>query len=161
MATPHIAGAMALLWSAIPSLQNQIDPSRAALNNAAVHIASTQCGAAGPPNNVYGWGRVNILAAVTSGTPTPTPTATPTATPAQITLSARPRTRLGQTQVTLRWSPANGGTVNVLRNNVVVQTTPDDGKTKDNLGTMTGTFTYQVCETDTGNCSNQVQITVP
>ena len=66
MATPHIAGAMALLWSAIPSLQNQIDPSRAALNNAAVHIASTQCGAAGPPNNVYGWGRVDILAAVTS-----------------------------------------------------------------------------------------------
>ena len=77
MATPHIAGAMALLWSAIPSLQNQIDPSRAALNNAAVHIASTQCGAAGPPNNVYGWGRVDILAAVTGGTPTPTPTPTP------------------------------------------------------------------------------------
>src|SRR5204863_4807089 len=50
MATPHIAGAMALLWSAIPSLQNQIDPSRATLNNAAVHITSTQCGSAGPPN---------------------------------------------------------------------------------------------------------------
>ena len=28
MASPHIAGAMALLWSAIPSLQNQIDASR-------------------------------------------------------------------------------------------------------------------------------------
>jgi len=56
MATPHIAGAMALLWSAFPSLQNQIDPSRAALNNAAVNIASTQCCTAGPPNNVYGWG---------------------------------------------------------------------------------------------------------
>jgi subtilisin family serine protease len=159
MATPHIAGAMALLWSAIPSLQNQIDPSRAALNNAAVHIASTQCGAAGPPNNVYGWGRVDILAAVTSGTPTPTPTATPT--PGPITLTARPRTRQGQTQVNLRWSPADGGTMNVLRNNVIVQTTPDDGKTKDNLGTMTGTFTYQVCETDTGDCSNQVQVIVP
>ena len=65
MATPHIAGAMALLWSAIPSLQNQIDASRAVLNNAAVHIASTQCGDAGPPNNVYGWGRVDIFAAVT------------------------------------------------------------------------------------------------
>src|SRR5207237_858322 len=51
MATPHIAGAMALLWSAIPSLQNQIDASRAALNDAAVNIASTQCGSAGPPNN--------------------------------------------------------------------------------------------------------------
>jgi serine protease AprX len=74
MATPHIAGGMALLWSAIPNLQNQIDASRAVLNNAAVHIASTQCGDAGPPNNVYGWGRVDIFAAVTGTTPTPTPT---------------------------------------------------------------------------------------
>jgi subtilisin family serine protease len=81
MATPHISGAMALLWSAIPSLQNQIDASRTAMNNAAHFISSTQCGTAGPPNNVYGWGRVDIFAAVGGGTPTPTPTATPTATP--------------------------------------------------------------------------------
>ena len=80
MATPHIAGAMALLWSAIPSLQNQIDASRTALDDAAHFISSTQCGAAGPPNNVYGWGRVNILTAV-GGTPTPTPTVSPTPTP--------------------------------------------------------------------------------
>ncbi len=31
MATPHIAGAMALLWSAHPELQNQIDASRDSL----------------------------------------------------------------------------------------------------------------------------------
>jgi serine protease AprX len=81
MATPHIAGAMALLWSAIPSFRHQLTASRDALNNSAVHIASTQCGDAGPPNNVYGWGRVDIFAAVEGGgTPTPTPTATPTAT---------------------------------------------------------------------------------
>jgi serine protease AprX len=80
MATPHIAGAMALLWSAIPSLQNQIDASRTALDNAAHFISSTQCGTAGPPNNVYGWGRVDIFAAVSGGSPTPTPTATATAT---------------------------------------------------------------------------------
>ena len=79
MATPHIAGAMALLWSAIPSLQHQLDASRAALNNSAVHIDSTQCGDAGPPNNVFGWGRIDIFAAV-GGTPSPTPTATATAT---------------------------------------------------------------------------------
>ena len=79
MATPHIAGAMALLWSAIPSLQHQLTASRDALNNSAVLIASTQCGDAGPPNNVYGWGRVDIFAAA-GGSPTPTPTATPTAT---------------------------------------------------------------------------------
>lgn len=66
MATPHIAGAMALLWSAAPSLRHQITASRDALNNTAVHIASTQCGSAGPPNNVYGWGRVDIKAAVDS-----------------------------------------------------------------------------------------------
>ena len=67
MATPHIAGAMALLWSAHPELKNQIDASRTALDDAAHFISSTQCGAAGPPNNVFGWGRVDILAAVDAG----------------------------------------------------------------------------------------------
>ena len=85
MATPHIAGAMGLLWSAIPSLRNQIDASRAAMNNAAHFISSTQCGDAGPPNNIYGWGRVDIAAAIGAPSPTPTPTPsvtpTPTATP--------------------------------------------------------------------------------
>ena len=76
MASPHIAGAMALLWSAIPSFQHQIQPSRDALNNTAVFISSTLCGAAGPPNNVFGWGRIDIAAAV--GTPPPTPTVSPT-----------------------------------------------------------------------------------
>jgi serine protease AprX len=90
MATPHIAGGLALLWSAIPSLQHQLTESRDALNNSAVHIASTQCGDAGPPNNVYGWGRVDIFAAVgATPTPTPTPTATATAT-ATATPSATP-----------------------------------------------------------------------
>ena len=94
MATPHIAGAMALLWSAVPSLRHQLSASRDALNNSAVHIDSTQCGVAGPPNNVFGWGRVDIFAAVGGGTPTPTPTATPTpsATPtASPTATATPR----------------------------------------------------------------------
>jgi serine protease AprX len=76
MASPHIAGAMALLWSAIPSFQHQIQPSRDALNGSAVFISSTLCGAAGPPNNVFGWGRIDIAAAV--GTPAPTPTVSPT-----------------------------------------------------------------------------------
>jgi subtilisin family serine protease len=68
MATPHIAGATALLWSAHPELQNQIDASQTVLNDAAHVISSTQCGPAGPPNSVFGWGRVDILAAVGSVT---------------------------------------------------------------------------------------------
>jgi hypothetical protein len=34
------------------------------LNNAAVHINTSECGDPGPPNNVYGWGRVDVFAAV-------------------------------------------------------------------------------------------------
>ncbi len=65
MATPHIAGAMALLWCARPQLRHNISQSRTELNEAAHFIAYKQCGTPGPPNNVAGWGRVDILAAVT------------------------------------------------------------------------------------------------
>jgi serine protease AprX len=78
MATPHIAGAMALLWCARPELRHNISGSRTVLNEGAFFLAYKQCGTPGPPNNVVGWGRVDIAAAV--GTPSPTPTATPTAT---------------------------------------------------------------------------------
>jgi subtilisin family serine protease len=147
MATPHIAGAMALLWSAHPELQNQIDASRTALDDAAHFISSTQCGAAGPPNNVYGWGRVDILAAVDAGGD-------------DIVLQARVQTQGNRHKVQLKWSPADGGNVNVLRNGVVRGATPDDGKATDNLGTQTGSFIYQVCETDSGDCSNEVTVQV-
>lgn len=79
----------------------------------------------------------------------------------EIVLTARARQRGTMNQVLLRWDPADGGTINVLRNSAIVQTTADDGRTVDNLGTSTGTFTYQVCETDSSDCSNEVQVTVP
>ena len=169
MATPHIAGAMALLWSAIPSLQNQIDASRAALNNAAVHIAPTQCGSAGPPNNVYGWGRVDIFAAVTSATPTPTPTATPTptpmatptptATPGSIQLRGQGKKVGGINTSRLRWRGATSGNVDVYRNGVVTATTPNDGLYDDSTGTTgQASFMYKVCEAGTPTCSNNVTV---
>src|SRR6266567_2507765 len=67
MATPHIAGAMALLWSFRPELKHNIAFSRTQMDSAAHFISSTQCGTAGPPNNVYGWGRVDALAALGPG----------------------------------------------------------------------------------------------
>jgi len=153
MATPHIAGAMALLWSAIPSLQNQIDPSRAALNNAAVHISTTLCSSTGIPNNVFGWGRVDILAAVTSGTPTPTPT--PTAGP--ITLSARGKKVGGINTSRLTWSGATSSNIDVNRDGVVIATVPNNGHYNDSTGTTgQATFTYKVCEAGTQTCSNSV-----
>jgi serine protease AprX len=66
MATPHIAGAVALLWSAHPELKNNPDATEAVLNSTAVNILTSTCGTSDPPNNVYGWGRVDILAAVNS-----------------------------------------------------------------------------------------------
>ncbi|HEX4707862.1 MAG TPA: S8 family serine peptidase [Candidatus Udaeobacter sp.] len=76
MATPHMAGAMALFWSALPSLRHQITASRDAMNHTAHFISSTQCGDAGPPNNVFGWGRVDVFRAV-KRTPLPRPRPTP------------------------------------------------------------------------------------
>ena len=148
---------MALLWSAIPSLQNQIDPSRAALNNAAVHIASTQCGAAGPPNNVYGWGRVDILAAVTSGTPTPTPTQ-PWTDSAQSPGEEDTRHKFGASQV----EGANSANIDVYRDGFVIATTPNDGLYDDSTGTSgQASFMYKVCEAGTQTCSNTVTVNFP
>jgi subtilisin family serine protease len=65
MATAHIAGAMTLLWCARPELRHDISGSQTTLNQAAFFLAYKQCGTPGPPNNVSGWGRVDILAAVT------------------------------------------------------------------------------------------------
>ena len=64
MATPHVAGAVALLWSAHPAYKNQITLTEQLLNASAVHIDSTACGSSDWPNNTYGYGRLDVLAAV-------------------------------------------------------------------------------------------------
>jgi len=88
MATPHIAGSVALLWSARPELRTDLEATEGTLNNAAVDINSSECGT-GSPNSVYGWGRVDVFAALTSGTPTPTPTPTPPP-PIRVSVSVNP-----------------------------------------------------------------------
>ncbi|MFU8853186.1 S8 family serine peptidase [Micromonospora sp. SL1-18] len=62
MATPHLAGAVALLWSAAPALVGDIDATRALLNTTAVDKADSQCGGTAANNNVYGEGRLDTLA---------------------------------------------------------------------------------------------------
>jgi hypothetical protein len=79
----------------------------------------------------------------------------------EIVLQARVRPEGTNNLVQLKWSPADGGNVNVLRNGAVVGTVPDDGHARNNIGTHTGSFTYQVCETDSGDCSNEVTVVVP
>ena len=76
----------------------------------------------------------------------------------EIALAATVHRQGGRRYVALTWSPADGGTVNVLRNGDVIATTDDDGAVRDSLGTATGIFIYQVCETDSGDCSNTVRV---
>ena len=65
MASPHVAGAVALLWSARPILRHDISATETVLNDSAFHILSNNCGtgAAVSPNNAYGYGRLDIKAA--------------------------------------------------------------------------------------------------
>jgi hypothetical protein len=65
MAAPHVSGAVALLWSAFPHIRGNVDYTEAILEQSAVHLTSTQlCGTNnGVPNNVYGFGRIDLLAA--------------------------------------------------------------------------------------------------
>jgi subtilisin family serine protease len=65
MAAPHVAGLVALLWSANPALIGDYNTTYAILRDSARHLSDTRCGdPPGAPNNVYGQGRIDAYAAV-------------------------------------------------------------------------------------------------
>ncbi|MEO7723413.1 MAG: hypothetical protein ABIU29_01805 [Chthoniobacterales bacterium] len=79
-----------------------------------------------------------------------------------ITLSATFRHKHDNRLVALSWTPADGGTIDILRDGVVIRTVEDDGRAQDHLGTGgREVHVYQVCETDTGCCSNELKLKVP
>jgi serine protease AprX len=102
LATPHVAGGLALLLSAHPNLS--ADDQQNALISSAVDL-----GAAGP-DNVYGFGRLNILAAFNQfgSIPTSTPPPADTAT-SMPTLTAGPGST-ATALATFTSTPANTST---------------------------------------------------
>lgn len=74
-----------------------------------------------------------------------------------IVLSTQLHRQGGNRFVSLQWSPADAGTLNILRNGVVVGTS-DNGSALDRLGTRTGIFLYQVCQIDFSVCSNPTRV---
>jgi subtilisin family serine protease len=64
MATPHLAGAIALLWSAAPTLVGDIEGTQALLNETAVDTSDTTCGGTAENNNVWGEGKLDVAALV-------------------------------------------------------------------------------------------------
>ena len=84
MAGPHVVGVVALLWQAKPALVRDIAATKALLNSTAnpnVTVSNgTQCGGIDHvPNNHFGYGLVDALAAYNCGGPAATTTASATA----------------------------------------------------------------------------------
>jgi subtilisin family serine protease len=80
MATPHLAGVVALIWSAAPSVMGDITATRALLDQTAIDTNDTSCGGTPENNNVYGEGRVDAFAATEQAPRGPTGTLTGTVT---------------------------------------------------------------------------------
>lgn len=142
MATPHVSGVAALVWSQDPTWTNQ--QIRDALDATAVDL-----GAAGR-DNAYGFGLVQTAAAIDylvngggggGG--------------GGITLSATGYKVKGAQAVDLAWSGAGSTNVDVYRDGAIIATTPNDGAYTDSLGGKgAATYNYQVCEAGTSTCSN-------
>jgi len=60
MATPLIAGVIALLWEAVPKLDRKIKETNEILYKTANHQKTRDCeSTTDSPNNVYGYGTIN------------------------------------------------------------------------------------------------------
>ena len=68
MAAPHLAGGVALLWQADPTLVGNIDQTQNNIQHAATHLIDVQavgnCRGPSPfQDNTFGWGLLNLLKA--------------------------------------------------------------------------------------------------
>jgi subtilisin family serine protease len=140
MATPHVSGVAALVWSLNPTRTNA--DVRSALQSTALDK-----GVAGR-DNAYGFGIVQAKAAnARLSAPVTAPTLTGVA---KVTVK-------GKAYARLTWSGAAGSSVDYYRNATKV-TTPNDGVQDDGpLGA--GTYAYRVCLVGTQTCSATQTIT--
>lgn len=154
MATPHVSGVAALLWSGVPTASNQ------AIRDAMAATAE-DLGAAGRDTS-FGFGLVRAKAALDAlqggGEPPPPP---PDEVVVPSNLSATVLKTKGQaTGVSLTWTPGTAAEVDIVRNGTVVATVSNSGGyTDSNVGPKRSTATYKVCVTGSGTaCSNEVTV---
>ncbi|MCP9967486.1 S8 family serine peptidase [Actinomadura madurae] len=67
MATPHVAGAVALLWSAEPEYARDLDATRTLLDLTSIDTLDEQCGGTSDDNNAFGEGRLDALSLIRAG----------------------------------------------------------------------------------------------
>ncbi|HSV63194.1 MAG TPA: S8 family serine peptidase, partial [Chthoniobacterales bacterium] len=181
MAGPHVVGAVALLWSARPALARDIAATKTLFQNTANHsVAVTPpqlCGGTlsttDIPNNSFGYGRVDALAAVnasSSTTPTPTATATATITPTATATATATATPTATATATATATPTATATVTPTATATVTATatispTPSSTATPTATATASATATPSATPTATptaptvlGNVSSRLDV---
>jgi len=150
MATPAVAGIAALVWS------NHNDCTGTEIRDA-LKATAQDSGAAG--HDVYfGHGIVKAKAAndyltangCAGGGVTPPPAG-------DISADASVGFAKGKYQVSLTWSGASTSTVDIYRNGSFRTNTNNDGSYGESFK-RSGTYTYQVCDQGTNNCSAEVTV---
>lgn len=150
MATPHVAGVAALVWSANPTWTNA--EVRQALTSTAEDL-----GAAGRDDS-YGHGLVRAKAALDAllggGTdPGPGPDPDP-----QFSVTGTSSKVKGVAHVSLAWSGSSASSFDILRNNTRVATVSGSSYV-DNTGLKGGgSLQYKVCEAGTSTCTATITV---
>ncbi len=146
MATPHVSGVAALIWSHYPAKTN-------AEIRDALRLTALDKGTAGRDNS-YGYGIVQAKSAYDYlggiAPPPPPPSA-------EISLTVTKVSANGKRYARLNWSGATGIKVNYYRG-ASKFTTANDGAKRDGPLTL-GTYSYKVCNLNTSTCSGSVSIT--
>ncbi|MCL5050320.1 MAG: S8 family serine peptidase [Firmicutes bacterium] len=172
MASPHVAGVAALVWSHFPECTN--NEIRAALNATAEDL-----GASGR-DNLYGHGLVQAKDAYdylmsngcaagggsggddggdTGGGDDDGDTGGGDDGANNFSISATSYKVRGRVSVDLTWSGANSSSVTIFRNGSSVATVANNGSYTDNTGINgSGSFTYKICEAGTSTCSDEISV---
>ncbi len=148
MATPNVAGAVALLWSARPDLKNNPDATAQLLNQTARRLTSIveSCGGdyVNGPNNTWGYGLLDVYEAVIA-------CQTPSA-PTNLTASVP-----GDNIIHLTWTGVSGATeYRIYRSTTsggpysLIGSVPDPTTSYDDTTVSGGTTYYYVVRTFKG-----------